>query len=719
MVRSAHPMPAPLRFHDDVKIPKAEIHVTEACNNRCAFCTTGWENTLRHVPREVIRTHLREAWEGGARRVLYQGGEPTLRPDLGELIADARTAGFPVVSVFTNARLASSSIGCERLVAAGVTWFQVSIQGGDAAAHDASVVAPGAFVQTIKGTRALLARGQRVKINAVLTRELLQSLPAFAKLICALRPEEVAFDTVKPSAAFAPDRANYATLAPAMAPYARALREAVEQIHADGLVVRLTSMAPCLVPGAEAWVSEEAPTTLTRQLDGTQIEKHDWKRSLQVKAPACATCAYDATCGGVYRPYAEAHGLDELVPVRERATLAGATLQAHGLTHRLRACFVRPGPAPIVVRTVEAVAGGAHRMECVGPRGTVFVRIRRRDAAPSYAVTEHFSVSYERAADGNAPDRRVLDAVVRGLRQLEPQLGREDLANGLAPGPVPAGQTIIDVPSACERSCVFCEISTRPIELRRPRGDDATVLRSIDEAKGAVLFTGDDALSNPRIGEFVSRAAQRGASVSVIGPPRRTLTAAKLPGLVTSGLRSWTTVLLGTEPRTHDERSGLEGAWSALHEAAPIAKAAGLTLRLVTPLVLPVLDELSGLATLARTLSPHPLTLLTYAPDSPVGTRFDPLVPPFAVLREALARFSASPSATGVRVDAAPLCVLPAAWRPDAATRTERTDVALTHQWPEASCGPCTQRARCPGVLHTVLRAVGTDGLTAMKGWPK
>lgn len=711
-------MPARDPFNDDVRVPKAEIHVTEACNNRCAFCTTGWVNAeqkgLRHVPREVIRTHLREAWENGARRVLFQGGEPTLRPDLPELVADARAAGFPLVTVFTNARLASSPIGCERLVAAKVSWFQVSIQGGDAASHDASVVARGAFAQTIKGTRALLAQGQRVKINAVLTRELLESLPAFARLICELRPEEVAFDTVKPTTAFEPGRAEYAELAPRLQPYAAALRDAVLQIHAAGLVVRLTSMPPCLVPGAEAWVSEEAPTTLTRRDDGSQIDKHDWKRSMQVKAHGCATCAYDASCGGVYRPYAEAHGLAELVPLRVRAApLAGAGGMPGGLTARLRAWFVRPGPAPIVVRSVEPLAGGEHRLECAGPRGTLFVRIRLRDHEPSYALTERFAVAYERPPEGLAPDTRVVEAVVRGLRQLEPRLAAGDFTSQRITVEAPAAQTIIDVPSVCERSCAFCDVSTRSREDRRPRGTDENVLRLIDGAPGAVLFTGDDALSNPRIGEFISRAAKRGP-VSVIGPPRSEVTAAKLPGLVAAGLRSWTTVLLGTEQRTHDERSGLEGAWHALHQAAPAAKAAGLTLNLVTPLIGSVLDELSGLAELAHTLSPHPLTLLTYAPDSTVGERFDDLVPPFEVLRAALSRFASSAASAGVRVDAAPLCVLPPGWRAGSATRAERTDAALTASWPEASCGACALRAQCPGVLHTVLRAVGARGLTTL-----
>lgn len=712
-------MQHPLLHFDDVKLPKAEIHVTEACNNRCAFCTTGWENAeqrgLRHVPREVIREHLREAWAGGARRVLYQGGEPTLRPDLPELVADARAAGFPVVSVFTNARLAASSVGCARLVDARATWFQVSIQGGDAPSHDASVVAPGAFAQTLKGTRALLAQGQRVKINAVLTRELLGSLPAFARLIADLRPEEVAFDTVKPSAAFRPGRADYAALAPAIGPYAPALRDAVLQMHAAGLVVRLTSMPPCLVPGAEAWVSEEAPTTLTRQISGEQFEKHDWKRSLQVKAPTCARCAYDAVCGGVYRPYAQAHGLGELRALPSRVAPLAQTVAAPstGLTARLRAFFVRPAAAPIAVRTVEPLADGEHRLDCVGPRGTVFLRIRPRDGRPSYALTERFAVTWERSSAGNPPDSRVVDAVVRGLRKLEGQLSPADFAVGPA-APATAPQAIIDVPSVCERSCVFCAVSARAGEPRRPRGDDGEVLRLIDAAPGAVLFTGDDALSHPRLVEFVARAAARRAGVSVIGPPRRGATAAQWPALVAAGLTSWTTALLGAERRAHDERAGLEGAWEALHEAVAAARAAGLPVTLVTPLVVPLLDELPAIARLARELTSNPLTLLSFAPDSMVGLRFDRQVPPFEVLRAALTRLASAPAAVGVRVDAAPLCVLPAAWREGAAVRAERTDETLAVTWPQASCGACSARSRCPGVFSTVLRAVGVRGLTPL-----
>jgi molybdenum cofactor biosynthesis enzyme MoaA len=137
-------------FPSDVELPKVEIHVTEVCNNRCGFCTTGWVNAedgeaLAHVPREVIRAQLERAYERGARRALFQGGEPTMRRDLGDLLSDAHGIGYRATTIFTNARMAASRAGARWLAGMNVTWFQVSIQGGTADAHDASVGARDAF----------------------------------------------------------------------------------------------------------------------------------------------------------------------------------------------------------------------------------------------------------------------------------------------------------------------------------------------------------------------------------------------------------------------------------------------------------------------------------------------------------------------------------------------------------------------------------------------
>ncbi|MFO0758267.1 MAG: radical SAM protein [Byssovorax sp.] len=421
-------------FPNDNQLPKVEIHATDACNNRCSFCTTGWlmreqGEEMGHPPRELIRMRLEEAYKNGARRALFQGGEPTIRRDLGDLLADAHAIGYEVTTIFTNARMAASRAGARWLAGMNVTWFQVSIQGGTAEAHDASVGAKGAFEQTVAGSRRLIALGQRVKINAVLTLHLLDSIREFAALMIDLRPEEIGMDTVKPSNAFASGRESYAHLLPKMSGYSAALRDAVLAMEAAGLTVRLVSFPACLVPGAEHLCSEEAGTTQTQHHDGSLVNKQLWKRSLQVKAESCRACAYDAVCGGVYAPYAELHGLAELVPLAERRTVVRngrAVLPAEDapLTRALRAMFVSGAPdRKVGVREVRRLSDGSHELSCFDPRGRSTVVIAARDEAPAYATTARFSVRYRPGPQGEKPDERLLAALVQQLRRVEAQRG--------------------------------------------------------------------------------------------------------------------------------------------------------------------------------------------------------------------------------------------------------------------------------------------------------
>lgn len=412
-------------IEDVTHLPKVEIHVTELCNNRCTFCTTGWVNLeradMQHPPRELIRAQLETAYAGGARRALFQGGEPTLRRDLGDLVADAKSIGYLKTTIFTNARMGASKAGARWLVGMGVDWFQVSVQGGTAAAHDASVAAPGAFAQTVAGIRRLVELGQHVKVNAVLTSHLVESISAFAQLMVELGPNEVGLDTIKPSSAFGDSRESYGRLLLRLSEHGPALRDAVLAMNAAGVLARLTSFPPCLVPGAEAYVAEETERVQVGTTSGTMKDKFAWKRSMQVKAPGCATCAYDSTCGGVYAPYADLYGLDELQPIATRAEAAPIAAPRDvdtALTLALRSLFVRerPGAARGVMGVMRSA--GVHVLSCFGPDGAILVSLGPLAEGPAYARTARFCVGYRKPASGIV-DRVLLDAVVDALRRTE------------------------------------------------------------------------------------------------------------------------------------------------------------------------------------------------------------------------------------------------------------------------------------------------------------
>ncbi|MFO0757155.1 MAG: radical SAM protein [Byssovorax sp.] len=424
----------PREFGDEVvRLPKVEIYVTDVCNNRCSYCTTGWDNTenarssLKHVPRERIQALLAESYDKGARRVVFQGGEPTIRPDLGDLLADARAAGYEATTVFTNARAASSPIAARWLASMGVTWFQVSIQGGTAEAHDESVVAARAFKQTIEGTRRLLALGQRVKVNGVLTRHLLSTLREFAALMIDLRPEEVGLDVVRPSPAFGPDRASYEDLLPPLSRYGEALAGALLSMNAAGVPARVISCPPCLIPGAEHLISDEQDTTITQIPTGEVMHKLAQRRSLQVKPETCRACAYDTVCPGVFGLYAEQYGFDELRPLAERRPAPPPPPhevdRSTPLTRALRALFPPPGDRATGVRAVEPRADGTHELLCFGPRGEARVIVAPRGQGPAYLTTARFALSYRAVPGEPAPDLRLVEAVAQAIRKVEGRLG--------------------------------------------------------------------------------------------------------------------------------------------------------------------------------------------------------------------------------------------------------------------------------------------------------
>jgi MoaA/NifB/PqqE/SkfB family radical SAM enzyme len=430
----------------DASLPTLEIPLTEACNNRCGFCTTAWFMIEKRfepsdLSRDAIRERLARGYASGARRVVFHGGEPTRRRDLGEVVDDARGAGFEQVVVFTHARAAATEEGARWLGAMAISSFFVSIQGGTAEAHDEAVGVPGAFAETVAGARRLIGLGRRVKVNGVLTRPLLDTLDAYAKLMIDLGPEEVGLDTLKPTGAFEDGRASYARLCPKLSPHAAALREALAAMERAGITARLTTFPPCLVPGAEHLVANEPPTVTSIKPIGKAMHKLVWVRDMQVKAEACARCAYDGDCGGVYGAYAEAHGLDEIVPLERRRKPDAAPEPAPDvpLTRALRALFVRAPaagstPAPrFGVREIRRRDDGTHELSCFGPGGEISVLLGRRGASPAYATTARFGVRY--AGGGGARDLRIVDAVVGSLRRAEGRLPPDDAS----PEPASAG----------------------------------------------------------------------------------------------------------------------------------------------------------------------------------------------------------------------------------------------------------------------------------------
>lgn len=171
------------------------LSVTEVCNFRCSYCLPdGFRKTapLSFLSVEEIARLVNAFARLGVAKIRLTGGEPTVRGDIGEIIARvAATTGIDKVAMTTNGWNLDRHIAAWR--AAGLTNLNISIDDLDAAAF-AAITGHDRLDQIVAGLDAALALGvPAVKVNAVLLkRSVPEGFDRFAAFV-KTRPIAVRF----------------------------------------------------------------------------------------------------------------------------------------------------------------------------------------------------------------------------------------------------------------------------------------------------------------------------------------------------------------------------------------------------------------------------------------------------------------------------------------------------------------------------------------------
>ncbi len=151
-----------------------KIKLLWACNLACGMCDYWRQGGATELTFEQVVRTLGDLAVLGCRKVHFSGGEPTLRPDLPDLIAHTRRLKVRA-TLTTNGTLLAKPLA-KALVKAGLNSVCVSIDSPVRSVHDRMRGVPGAFKQTLAGVRALRRAAERqgvlpVRINTVVSRE--------------------------------------------------------------------------------------------------------------------------------------------------------------------------------------------------------------------------------------------------------------------------------------------------------------------------------------------------------------------------------------------------------------------------------------------------------------------------------------------------------------------------------------------------------------------
>lgn len=226
------------------------IELTPYCNQKCGYCYNDWRDDLGRArtiaPEALLALAERATTELELDHVTVTGGEPFAWPRIFDLLALLQRRGLRAL-IISNGGLVTEVVA-ERLAPFDPIWVQITLNGPDAALHEAHVGA-GCFAPTLAGIRALRARGVAVAGSVVVTRRNAARVFDTLELFRDLGVADVALSRYSP-AGYAAEQ--IAELLPARRDLVTALEQGEAHAAAHGTRLQVTMpVPPCVIDPAD------------------------------------------------------------------------------------------------------------------------------------------------------------------------------------------------------------------------------------------------------------------------------------------------------------------------------------------------------------------------------------------------------------------------------------------------------------------------------------
>ncbi len=193
------PIPAPARHgHPSTHPQHASNHnysdqpmlvyweMTQACGLACRHCRAEAVSTphANELTTEEGKNLLRQiaAFNHPTPHLVFTGGDPTRRTDLFELIDEARSLGINA-SITPSATSDLTIEVLSKLKEHGIDSFGLSLDGSNAARHEAVRGVEGCFDWTIAAAKAAASLGVPIQINTLVAEETVDDIPAIYELL--------------------------------------------------------------------------------------------------------------------------------------------------------------------------------------------------------------------------------------------------------------------------------------------------------------------------------------------------------------------------------------------------------------------------------------------------------------------------------------------------------------------------------------------------------
>lgn len=276
---------------------KLIMNVTYVCNNHCTFCAVGTRTQVDGHPTRQ-REHLDKYRRHGVRMVDFDGGEPTMNPELVPLVRYARKIGYERINVTTNGRLCAYEDFAKKLVRSGLTTLLFSVHGPDAKTHAQQVGVAEAFEQTTQGIRHCVKHapeGVELGMNVTVTKGNHDKLAELAELAWSLGLPWLNVQFLTP----------FGRATKWVAPDTKKAAELTMRVidrWKDRMKIQVINLPFCFMPGYEAHLEGDL-AKLSRHMifvNNETVNLASYLAERRVHREECGGCPHRSFCGGFY-----------------------------------------------------------------------------------------------------------------------------------------------------------------------------------------------------------------------------------------------------------------------------------------------------------------------------------------------------------------------------------------------------------------------------------
>jgi radical SAM protein with 4Fe4S-binding SPASM domain len=167
---------------DDISLISCEVEITYECNLSCPFCFIKSQsaNHIASMNPKAMRKVVTFLKSIGVMLTSISGGEPTLNPNMIDMVRDLRKADIEVV-VATNGLTLTKTL-LEQLYALKILNLQVALEAPTAKVHDA-IRGEGTFNRVLHALELASDSGITTAVVTTITKANADSLQAFPRFL--------------------------------------------------------------------------------------------------------------------------------------------------------------------------------------------------------------------------------------------------------------------------------------------------------------------------------------------------------------------------------------------------------------------------------------------------------------------------------------------------------------------------------------------------------